>query len=129
MKQANVNVATIGIFSWGLIEKEEGVYDFSFLDMIMDKLAQNNIGAILATPSAAMPNWLAKKYPDVLRTDENNIKKFAPSTQSSPSDTPITPHLPCGIFQTNITAVVIAHDAPIHSVNILKKDMTTILIC
>ena len=28
-----------------------------------------------------------------------------------------------------ITAVVIAHDAPIHSVNILKKDMTTILIC
>lgn len=78
MKQANVNVATIGIFSWGLIEKEEGVYDFSFLDMIMDKLAQNNIGAILATPSAAMPNWLAKKYPDVLRTDENNIKKQQP---------------------------------------------------
>ena len=30
MKQANVNVATIGIFSWGLIEKEEGVYDFLF---------------------------------------------------------------------------------------------------
>lgn len=77
MKKAGCNVMSIGIFSWSLIEKQENIYDFSFLDMIMDMLCRNGIGAILATPSAAMPNWLAKKYPEVLRTDENYVRDIA----------------------------------------------------
>ncbi len=74
MKLSNVNCATVSIFSWSLIEPEEGVYNFEWLDTILDKLHENGISAILATPSGARPPWLAQKYPEVLRVDENGIR-------------------------------------------------------
>lgn len=40
----------------------------------MDKLHNNGISVILATPSGAKPAWLAQKYPEVLRVDENGIR-------------------------------------------------------
>ena len=74
MKLANVNSATINIFSWSLIEPEEGVYNFDWLDTMMDKLYENGIDVILATPSGARPPWLAQKYPEVLRVEESGIR-------------------------------------------------------
>ena len=74
MKLAHVNSATISIFSWSLIEPEEGVYNFGWLDTMMDKLHANGIDVILATPSGARPAWLAQKYPEVLRVEENGIR-------------------------------------------------------
>ena len=74
MKLAHINSATINIFSWSLLEPEEGVYNFEWLDNIMDKLHTNGISVILATPSGARPPWLAQKYPEVLRVEENGIR-------------------------------------------------------
>ncbi len=74
MNLAHVNSATVGIFAWSLIEPEEGVYDFSFLDRIMDKLHENGKAVILSTPSGARPPWLAQKYPEVLRVEESGIR-------------------------------------------------------
>jgi len=74
MKLAHINSATISIFSWSLIEPEEGVYNFEWLDTMMDKLHANGISVILATPSGARPPWLAQKYPEVLRVEENGIR-------------------------------------------------------
>ncbi len=74
MKLAHVNSATVAIFAWSLIEPKEGVYNFEWLDTIMDKLHANGISAILATPSGARPPWLAQKYPEVLRVEESGIR-------------------------------------------------------
>ncbi len=74
MREAGINNATVGIFCWSLIEPEEGVYDFSFLDTILDKMHENGIRAILATPSGARPPWMAQKYPEVLRVEETGIR-------------------------------------------------------
>ena len=74
MKEAGINSATVGIFAWSLIEPEEGVYDFSFLDTILDKMYANGIKAVLATPSGARPPWMAQKYPEVLRVEETGIR-------------------------------------------------------
>lgn len=74
MKLAHINSATVGIFSWAMLEPEEGVYNFEWLDKIMDKLYENGIGAVLATPSGARPAWLAQKYPEVLRVPESGIR-------------------------------------------------------
>lgn len=74
MDLAHINSATVGIFSWSLLEPEEGVYRFDWLDEIMDKLALHGKKVILATPSGARPPWLAEKYPEVLRVQENGIR-------------------------------------------------------
>lgn len=71
MKLAHINSASIGIFSWATLEPSEDVYNFQWLDEIMDKCADNGIDVVLATPSGARPAWLAQKYPEVLRTEVN----------------------------------------------------------
>jgi Beta-galactosidase len=76
MKLASVNVVSIGIFAWSMLEPEEGRFDFSWLDMVMDKLAQNGIFAILATPSGARPVWMTQKYPEVLRVDADRQRRL-----------------------------------------------------
>ncbi len=70
MKQAHCNVMSVGIFSWAMLEPAEGKYEFGWLDALMDRLAENEIGAILATPSGAKPAWMSQKYPEVRVVDE-----------------------------------------------------------
>ena len=74
MKKSNCNVMSVGIFAWAKIEPEEGVFNFEWLDKIIDRLYENNIYTILATPSGAMPVWLAEKYPEVRRVAEDGIR-------------------------------------------------------
>ena len=74
MKLAHINSASVGIFSWSMLEPEEGVYNFGWLDCLMDKLHENGISVILATPSGARPAWLAQRYPEVLRVEESGIR-------------------------------------------------------
>lgn len=70
MKKAKVNVVTLGVFSWSVLEPSEGEYQFDWLEEIMDRLYENGIRTILATPSGAKPVWLDEKYPEALRVDE-----------------------------------------------------------
>ncbi len=70
MKKAHCNLMSVGIFSWAALEPEEGKYDFDWLEEILNKLHENGISALLATPSGARPAWMAQKYPEVLRVNE-----------------------------------------------------------
>lgn len=71
MKEAHINTVTLGVFSWAVLEPEEGKYDFEWLDGIVDRLIKEGFSIILATPSGARPKWMADKYPEVLRVDAN----------------------------------------------------------
>ena len=73
---AGCNTLTLGIFAWAALEKEEGVYDFSFLDRAMDDVYRAGGRVILATPSGARPAWMSQKYPEVLRTDPDRTKRL-----------------------------------------------------
>ena len=69
-RRAGINTLSVGIFSWAMLEPREGEFHFEWLDEVMDMLAKNGIKAVLATPSGARPPWMAEKYPEVLRVDE-----------------------------------------------------------
>lgn len=71
MKLANCNEMTLGIFAWTALEPEEGKFDFSWLDKAMDDIYAAGGRVILATPSGAKPAWMAKKYTEVLRVNNN----------------------------------------------------------
>ena len=68
-KQADINSATINVFSWALLEPQEGQYDFTKLDRIVDELSAAGFDIVMATSTAAMPAWMFKKYPAVARVD------------------------------------------------------------
>ena len=69
MKKAGVNLVSVGIFSWAKIETSEGVYDFGWLDRIIDKLGEAGIAVDLASATASPPMWLTQAHPEVLWKD------------------------------------------------------------
>lgn len=66
MREAGVNIVSLGIFSWALLEPRPGEWDFSWLDEVMDLLHANGIDVDLATATASPPPWLTRLHPQVL---------------------------------------------------------------
>ncbi len=69
------NVIRIAEFSWHLMEKREGRYDFSFFDNVIKKAKRRGLKVIMGTPTATIPAWLANKYPDILSEFEDGKKR------------------------------------------------------
>jgi len=74
MRQAGVNLVTVGIFAWAHLEPTEGRFDFGWLREVLDLMGEAGIGVDLATPTAAPPPWLTTRYPDVLPVDERGAR-------------------------------------------------------
>ncbi|GFN30497.1 beta-galactosidase [Paenibacillus xylaniclasticus] len=86
IRLAGMNIATVNVFSWAMLQPNELTYDFSTLDEIMDMLHANGIYACLATSTGAHPAWMARKYPEILRTDfEGRKRKFGGRHNSCPN--------------------------------------------
>lgn len=75
IKELGSNVIRIGEFAWHLMEKEEGKYDFSFFDTVIKKANEYGLKVIFGTPTATIPAWLVKKYPEILSEFENGEKR------------------------------------------------------
>ena len=69
------NVIRVAEFSWHLMEKREGQYDFSFFDHVIEKAKERNLKIIMGTPTATIPAWLAAKYPDIVSEFEGGKKR------------------------------------------------------
>ena len=76
MKEAHCNVVSMGMFSWSMLEPEDGNYQFEWLESVINNLYNNGIYTFLSTPSGARPHWLAKKYPEVLRVEKNRVRNL-----------------------------------------------------
>ncbi|MDT3345062.1 beta-galactosidase [Microbacterium aquilitoris] len=66
MRAAGVNIVSLGIFSWGLLEPRPGEFDFAWLDDIIELLHANGIDVDLATATASPPSWMARRHPEIL---------------------------------------------------------------
>src|SRR4051794_24233313 len=66
MREAGVTFATVGVFSWSLLEPEPGRYVTGWLDDVLDLLHANDIAVDLATATASPPPWMARLDPEVL---------------------------------------------------------------
>jgi len=63
MHEAGVNLVSIGIFSWALLEPREGEFDFAWLDELIELLHAAGIRVDLGTPTASPPAWFFATYP------------------------------------------------------------------
>lgn len=78
MKAAGINVVRIGESTWSTLEPQDGVFDYSHLDRVIDAMGKAGIGVIVGTPTYAIPTWLARKYPDVLAITPNGPNRYGP---------------------------------------------------
>ena len=77
MKKAGIKLIRIAEFSWSLSEPNEGQFDFSWIDEIIDFFGKYDIKIVMCTPSACPPKWMIDKYPQILQEDKlNNQRVF-----------------------------------------------------
>ncbi|TYB70463.1 beta-galactosidase [Nonomuraea sp. PA05] len=87
MRDAGVNLVTVGVFSWARLEPEPGRYDFGWLDRVLDLMGGHGIAVDLAIPTASPPPWLGHRWPQTLPVDEGGHRlwygsrnQFCPSS-------------------------------------------------
>ena len=84
--KAGVDILTLNVFNWAMLQPNEETYDFSRLDETVKRATENGMKICMATGTAAHPAWMAKKYPDILRTDIHGRKmKYGKRHNSCPS--------------------------------------------
>ncbi|MDG4860067.1 beta-galactosidase [Streptomyces sp. T-3] len=74
MREAGVTMVSVGIFSWALLEPAPGVYEFGWLDRLLDLLHENGIRADLATPTVAPPAWFYREHPEALPVTAEGVR-------------------------------------------------------
>jgi beta-galactosidase len=68
MKKAGINTVRIAESTWSTCEPQEGVFDFSHVERVMDAMEEADINVIIGTPTYAIPTWMVKSHPDVIAT-------------------------------------------------------------
>ena len=86
IKLAHIDTLTLNVFSWASLQPSEEEYCFDKLDKIMGLARENGMKVCLATSTGAHPAWMARKYPEILRTDFGGVKrKFGGRHNSCPN--------------------------------------------
>lgn len=71
LEHAHVNEVTINVFSWTLLQRGKDDYDFTMLDKIVGLLVEHWFNIVLATGTAALPAWMVREHPEIIRTEAN----------------------------------------------------------
>lgn len=66
MKDAGISVVRMGESTWSLWEPSEGVFDYAWMDRIVDQMEKAGIKVIMGTPTYSIPTWMAKAHPEIL---------------------------------------------------------------
>jgi beta-galactosidase len=66
MHRAGINVVRIGESTWGTLEPQPDIFDFTHIDRVLDAMEPAGISVIVGTPTYAIPTWLAADHPEVL---------------------------------------------------------------
>ena len=89
MKEAGVNLVSVGIFSWSRLEPSEGQFDFAWLDRVLDLLHAGGVQADLATATASPPPWLSHSHPEMLPTLADGVKLWHGARQHYCPSSPV----------------------------------------
>lgn len=89
MQAAGVNLVSVGIFSWSVLEPAPGRYEFRWLDEVMDLLASAGIAVDLANGTASPPPWFSYRYPETLPMLQDGTRLSVGSRQAYCPSSPI----------------------------------------
>lgn len=74
LEDAHINEVTINVFSWALLQPAEDRYNFTMLDKIVALLVKHDFNIVMATGTAALPGWMVRLHPEVIRTEQNGTR-------------------------------------------------------
>ena len=66
MCEAGMNVVRIAESTWSTLEPSDGIYDFSYIDRVLEAAEKKGMEVIIGTPTYAIPSWLEKKDKNIM---------------------------------------------------------------
>ncbi|MCD8011007.1 MAG: beta-galactosidase [Lachnospiraceae bacterium] len=76
MREAGMNVVRIAESTWSTLEPQEGVFDFSYIDAVLEEAERTGMQVIVGTPTYAVPTWLVRLDADVLVTGREGQAQY-----------------------------------------------------
>ncbi|MUN05842.1 beta-galactosidase [Agromyces luteolus] len=89
MREAGVNLVSLPVFSWPQLEVAPGVYDWAWLDRVIEVLWAGGIRIDLATATATPPAWLVRSHPEMLPSDSDGRRLEFGSRQAYCPSSPV----------------------------------------
>lgn len=87
MKAAGISVVRIAESTWGTLEPQPGVFDFTHVDRMLAAMHRQGIRVIVGTPTYAIPTWLARQHPNVLVVNPSGVREqYGPRQNMDISD-------------------------------------------
>ena len=71
MEAAHIHLVRVGEFAWSTMEPADGDYRWEWLDHAIAAAGRHHIVVVLGTPTATPPAWLTRKYPEILRVEQD----------------------------------------------------------
>lgn len=62
--EIGMNAVRIGEFFWSKLEPEDGVYDMTYLENLLDRYEEHSLKVVLGIPSPTPPRWFTVKHPE-----------------------------------------------------------------
>lgn len=73
--ELGANLIRIGDFAWDRFEPEDGHYDFSFFDEVIEKAKAKGLNILMCVPGATIPSWLYHRHPEIMNEDERGYRQ------------------------------------------------------
>jgi beta-galactosidase len=89
MREAGVNLVSVAVFAWALLEPEPGTYRFDWLDRVLERLDGAGIRVDLATATASPPPWLSARHPEILPVDRDGRRAWPGGRQAFCPSSPV----------------------------------------
>ncbi|SEB54000.1 beta-galactosidase [Nocardioides exalbidus] len=89
MREAGVDLVTLGVFSWAWLQPGPDEWDFAWLDEQMDELHAAGVRVDLATATASPPPWLARQHPEMLPVTQDGTTLWPGGRQAFCPSSPV----------------------------------------
>lgn len=89
MREAGVNLVSLGIFSWSRLQPREDSFEFGWLDRLMDLLHQAGVAVDLATATASPPPWVSHRHPEMLPVTADGVRLWPGGRQHYCPSSPV----------------------------------------
>ncbi len=86
MQQAGFSVVRMGESTWSLWEPQDGHFDYTWMDRVVDAMGKAGIKVILGTPTYSVPVWLYHEHPEILARPLRGAPQFYGMRQNMDTD-------------------------------------------
>lgn len=88
MKEAGLSVVRMGESTWSLWEPQDGVFEYAWMDRVVDAMAKAGIKIIMGTPTYSIPTWMYYEHPEILARPLGGAPVFYGMRQNMDTDNP-----------------------------------------